>query len=93
MPPHNPDQRAADDAAAHRLPTYVRFKDLAAAGIVQNWPTLVRLIDEDGFPPGLLLGRNTRAWPLDDVEAWLAARPTGRKAVPGSNKQKEIENA
>jgi hypothetical protein len=29
---------------------------------VRNWPTLLRLIDEEGFPPGAMLGRNTRAW-------------------------------
>src|SRR5436190_14937720 len=41
---------AGDDAApAQRLPIYVRFADLAAAGIVRNWPTLLRVMDEDGF--------------------------------------------
>jgi predicted DNA-binding transcriptional regulator AlpA len=34
----------------------------------------LRLIDEEGFPPGAMLGRNTRAWALDEVEAWLAAQ-------------------
>jgi predicted DNA-binding transcriptional regulator AlpA len=87
------DRSSADDydaAPAQRLPIYVRFADLAAAGIVRNWPTLLRLMDEDGFPHGILLGRNTRVWALDEVEAWLATRPTARKTVPGS-KQKELE--
>jgi predicted DNA-binding transcriptional regulator AlpA len=54
----------------------------------------LRLIDEEGFPPGAMLGRNTRAWALDEVEAWLAARPTARKAVPRRKQQHdEVEEA
>jgi predicted DNA-binding transcriptional regulator AlpA len=68
------------DAAA--LPTYVRFRDLVDACIVGNWPTLSRLIDEQNFPAGVMLGKNTRAWRLDEVQAWLAALPTARKIVP-----------
>jgi hypothetical protein len=75
-------QRAPDDRGDTRLTTFVRFNDLAGAGIVRNWETLRRLIDKDGFPAGVMLGRNTRAWPLDAVETWLAERPTARKAVP-----------
>lgn len=83
-----------DDAAAARLPVFVRFRDLVDANIVRNWPTLLRLIDEDGFPPGVMLGRNTRAWALDEVEAWLAARPTARKVVHGRKQQHdEVEKA
>jgi Prophage CP4-57 regulatory protein (AlpA) len=91
--PRQGDRSSVDeDAAAQRLPIYVRFHDLVGANIVRNWPTLLRLIDEEGFPPGVMLGRNTRAWALDEVEAWLATRPTARKTVPGS-KQKELEPA
>jgi hypothetical protein len=72
-----PDSRPGDT----RLTTFVRFRDLVNANIVRNWPTLLRLIDKDGFPPGVMLGRNTRAWALDEVEAWLAARPTAKNAV------------
>jgi hypothetical protein len=66
---------------ARGLPTYVRYADLVAAGIVANWTTLLRLIDDEGFPPGTMIGPNTRAWRVDEVEAWLASRPTARKAV------------
>jgi predicted DNA-binding transcriptional regulator AlpA len=75
------DRGSGDDAAAPRLTVYVRFVDLVAAGIVRNWETLFRLIDRDGFPHGVMLGRNTRAWTLDEVEAWLATRPTARKVI------------
>ena len=85
-----PDSRPGDT----RLTTFVRFRDLVDANIVRNWPTLLRLIDEDGFPPGVMLGRNTRAWALDEVEAWLAARPTAKKVVHGRKQQHdEVEKA
>jgi hypothetical protein len=68
------------------LPHYVRFRDLKAANIVGNWSILQRLIDEESFPPGVMLGRNTRGWALDQVKAWLAARPVGKKVVHTSAK-------
>jgi len=70
-----------DDTAAGRLPHYVRFVDLKNAGIVGNWSILQRLIDEHGFPPGVMLAKNTRAWPLDLVTAWLETRPVAKKIV------------
>jgi predicted DNA-binding transcriptional regulator AlpA len=73
--------RDSDDAA-RRLPIFVRFRDLKAAGIARNWPTLLRLIDDENFPAGILLSPNIRAWRLDEIERWLASRPTERKPVP-----------
>jgi predicted DNA-binding transcriptional regulator AlpA len=70
----------ADDE--RRLPTFVRFNDLVEAKIVGSWTQLARLQDEEGFPLGVLLGANTRAWKLDEVQAWLASRPTARKVPP-----------
>lgn len=54
---------------------YVRFTDLVERGIVNNRPTLHHWIKEHGFPRGVLLGPNTRAWREDEIEAWLASRP------------------
>jgi predicted DNA-binding transcriptional regulator AlpA len=68
-----------DDGADGLLPKYVRYADLVAAGICRNWPALLRLVDTEGFPEGVWLGRNTRAWSLDAVQAWLKTRPTARK--------------
>lgn len=65
-----------------RLPTHLRFTDLVAANIARNWTTLGRLIEDEGFPPGKMLGRNTRVWTLESVTDWLAARPIERKATP-----------
>jgi len=71
-----------DDDAGRRLPTFVRFRDIKASGIAASWTQLSRLIDDEGFPPGIMLSPNIRAWRLDDVQLWLANRPTERKGVP-----------
>jgi predicted DNA-binding transcriptional regulator AlpA len=72
------------------LPVYVRFKDLQQAGIVTSWPQVLRMIDDEGFPPGVRLSANIRAWRLDEVQAWLDRRPSERKSVlalrPGSRR-------
>jgi len=52
----------------------LRFSDLKTRNIVKNWPTLQRWIEREAFPPGLMLGPNTRAWRESEVEAWLASR-------------------
>jgi hypothetical protein len=64
------------------LPVFYRFNDLVAAGIVQNRTMLLRLIDNENFPPGVMIGRNTRAWRVTDIETWIASRPTARKVTP-----------
>jgi predicted DNA-binding transcriptional regulator AlpA len=72
-----------DDAAPSMLPLYIRYRDLAAAGIVASWNQLFKMIDTEGFPPGVLLSPNIRAWKLADVEEWLAKRPSGRRPMRG----------
>jgi predicted DNA-binding transcriptional regulator AlpA len=81
------DRCDPDQDVRRQLRRYVRYKDLVEAGIIGNWPTLLRFIEDEGFPPGIMIGPNTRAWPLDEVEAWLANRPTARKDVPLPRKQ------
>lgn len=58
----------------------VRFADMKERGIVTNWPTLLRWIDREGFPSGIKLGPNTRAWTEDEIEAWLEARRSASDA-------------
>jgi hypothetical protein len=58
-----------------RLRQWVRFRDLKAAGVVDNWTQLRRLIDTEGFPAGRYAGRNTRIWTAAEIEAWLDGRP------------------
>lgn len=79
------------DQEIQPLPKYVRFHNLRSAGLVANWQQLRRLQDEAGFPIGRLLSRNTRVWTLDEVNEWLASRPTERKRV--IPRKKQIENA
>jgi predicted DNA-binding transcriptional regulator AlpA len=56
----------------------LRFADLRERGIVMNWPTLQRWIREEGFPPGRLLGKNTRAWTEQEIADWIESRPAER---------------
>jgi hypothetical protein len=58
----------------------VRYPDLQRRGIVNNRFTLRNWIKHRGFPPGRLIGPNTRAWSLEEVEAWIASRPVKEAA-------------
>jgi Prophage CP4-57 regulatory protein (AlpA) len=58
----------------------LRFKDLKERGIVGNWVTLIRWIDENSFPPGRMLGPNTRVWTEFEIAEWIESRPAGRGA-------------
>jgi hypothetical protein len=76
-----------------RLPRYVRFRDLRQAGICDNWEQLSNMIEDYGFPPGILLSPNVRAWDIEDVQHWLANRPTERKKVAPRKQNAELESA
>ena len=54
----------------------LRFSDLKERGIVTNWVTLQRWVRECDFPPGRMLGANSRAWTEQEVEDWIASRPS-----------------
>lgn len=60
---------------------YLRYADLVECQIISNRTTLARWIRDYGFPAGFLLGPNTRAWPADQVEAWLEARAAEREVT------------
>ncbi|MCH8188715.1 MAG: AlpA family phage regulatory protein [Proteobacteria bacterium] len=60
---------------------YLRYTDLVERQIVNNRTTLARWIRDNGFPPGVLLGPNTRAWPVDQVDTWLEARAAEREVA------------
>lgn len=53
----------------------LRFRDLKDRRIVSNHVTLGRWIAKEGFPPGCMLGPNTRVWRESEIEAWLQSRP------------------
>ena len=58
------------------MTTLLRFEDLKARGIVRNWPCLNKWIAREGFPPGRKLGPQTRVWTEQEIEEWIASRPT-----------------
>jgi Prophage CP4-57 regulatory protein (AlpA) len=63
----------------------IRFSDLKQRGIVNNHVTLQRWIEREGFPPGMMLGPNTRVWRESEIEQWLTSRPTentNQRGVP-----------
>ena len=62
---------------------FLRYADLVKSGIINNRPTLSRWIATEGFPPGRLLGPNSRAWTEDEILKWAEGRPiaTGRDGV------------
>jgi predicted DNA-binding transcriptional regulator AlpA len=68
--------------------TLLRFADLKERKIVLNHVTLKRWIDSEGFPPGMMLGPNTRVWRESDVEEWLANRPVENTSLRGFAKRR-----
>jgi hypothetical protein len=61
---------------------FFRFSDLKEIGLVTNRVTLRRWIEKEGFPPGVLLGPNTRGWSKEQIEAWISGRPERREDPP-----------
>jgi predicted DNA-binding transcriptional regulator AlpA len=57
------------------METWLSFDDLKGRGIVKTRMTLSRWIRTQGFPPGKLIGPNSRRYPLSEVVAWLESRP------------------
>ena len=53
----------------------LRFKDLQERGIVKHWQTLQRWIKAGDFPPGRLLGKQTRVWTESEIIDWFDTRP------------------
>jgi hypothetical protein len=58
------------------------FADLKTQGIVDDRQTLRRRMRSEGFPPPVILGPNSIAWPADEVRKWLASRPRGAAPQP-----------
>ena len=64
---------------------FLRFRDLKARGIVNNWPTLKRWVADLGFPSGRYLGPGTRVW--------LEVRSRGLAQVPADQEHPHREAA
>ncbi|WP_119304183.1 helix-turn-helix transcriptional regulator [Dongia deserti] len=63
-----------------QLPTYLKFSDLKAQGIVNNRMTLSRWIRDHGFPRPVALGPNTAVYIEAEVKEWLDQRAAARAA-------------
>ncbi len=60
--------------------SYLRFNDLKDKGIVSNWTTLRRWIRDGRFPPGRMIGPNSRAWTEDEIAEFQAKLDAGATA-------------
>ena len=69
----------------------LRFSDLKDRKIVTNHVTLKRWIEREDFPPGRMLGPNTRVWRDSEIDAWLNSRPTDNTLLRGAAKRGELE--
>jgi predicted DNA-binding transcriptional regulator AlpA len=74
------------------LPNFIRFRDLKERQIVNSWPQLGRMIRDEAFPRGKMLGPNTRAWSEQEIADWLASRPEGKQPHIG-NERRDGESA
>jgi hypothetical protein len=54
--------------------------------LFNNRMTLGRWIRDRGFPPGVMLGENSRRWRSDTVEAWEAAQIAAAEAASAAAK-------
>jgi predicted DNA-binding transcriptional regulator AlpA len=70
----------------------LNYTDLVAMGVVRSRMTLWRMIQGQGFPPGILISANRRAWLEEDVRNWLASRPV-TKASAADGDQSDSRDA
>jgi predicted DNA-binding transcriptional regulator AlpA len=59
-------------------------------GSGESWPQLRRMQEYESFPTGFLLGPNSRAWRVADVEEWLAGRPTSSSPQAKERAQRSV---
>lgn len=61
---------------------YLRYADLKERRLVNNRATLKNRIDKFGFPPGRLIGPNTRGWTEEEIAVYEANCQVAPKATP-----------
>ena len=66
----------------------LRFGDLRARRIVNNWASLRNRIQRDGFPRGRMIGPNACAWTEEEINDWVMSRPSAGPAARGAAKVK-----
>ena len=72
---------------------YIRYRDLKQRGLVNSRATLKFWIERDSFPPGRMVGRNTRAWTEQEIDQWLQSRPTAGPPPRGAAKARCLHKA
>jgi hypothetical protein len=72
-------EQASDEAVKRAARLWLSFADLQAEGVTTNWQTLSVWVRNEGFPPGRLFGPNSRRWTREEINEWLASRPTTRE--------------
>ncbi len=61
-----------------RMAQLVGDKDANVHGLVPlSAATIWRMVKAGAFPAPVKLGKNSTAWRLSDVEAWVESRPAG----------------
>jgi hypothetical protein len=68
-----------------------RLKHLQENNIADSYTQAKELEEKEGFPRGMMLGPNTRAWFVSEVNAWLKNRPTGPSSLIMERAAKSIE--
>ncbi len=63
------------------VPHLLRFRDLKERGIVANRTSLNNWIRDKGFPPGRMIGPNTRVWTDAEISEYIASRPAARVSM------------
>lgn len=58
---------------------FLHWSDLEERGYFRSKMTLKRAISDLGFPPGILITGNRRAYPEQEVLDWIASRPVAPK--------------
>jgi predicted DNA-binding transcriptional regulator AlpA len=76
------DRGGGDNDDDGPLPQFVRFNDLRRAGVARTRKQIKQLVERHGFPSGILLSPNVRAWRVAEIKTWLRDRPVERKVMP-----------
>lgn len=71
----------------------LRFRDLKERGVANSWTMLKLRIERDGFPPGRMIGPNSRAWSEEEVDDWYTSRPIAGPGTPRGAAKKNRDRA
>jgi len=75
---HNASLAESPRVNLDSLPELASFNDMRRANVVKNRVTLARWIANQGFPPGFLIGPNSRRWDKASIIEFVNSRPRFR---------------